>query len=387
MLTETPDALVIGLGAMGSAIAYQLAKRGVNVIGIDQFAPPHSHGSTHGETRITRQAIGEGAEFVPLVLRSHMLWREIEVESSEALLTTCGGLILARDDNASYVHGQADFLANTFHNAEKFNIPHEKLDAREIAKRYPQFMLQGDEIGYFEPGAGYLNPEACIRAQLQSAQQRGAILHQNEKVVSINTANGKTIVETNHRRFAAGVTIVAAGAWASQLLPALSPSLTVRRQVLYWFALDGDTSYAPANMPIFIWAWGTTAADTFYGFPQIGNERVIKVATAQLLTTTDPNMVNRIVHDDEVREMFQRHLDGRLHDVSARCIKSATCLYTSTADGNFIIDRLPNSDDMIVVSACSGHGFKHSAAIGEAVAAMAISGNTPDVLRPFAWTK
>ena len=387
MKTETPDALVIGLGAMGSATVYQLAKRGVKVVGVDRFAPPHAHGSTHGETRITREAIGEGAQFVPLAMRSHRLWREIEHETGETLLTACGGLVIARAGQQSWMHEQRDFFGNTVRAAETFGIAHERLSANDIAARFPQFVLQGDECGYFEPGAGYLVPEACVRAQLSLASQHGAELRTGETVQTVTRANGQTTIETDRARYRPGVTIVCAGPWMPQLLPQLATSLAVRRQVLYWFERESTDTSTPASRekPIFIWHWGDGADDVFYGFPEIDSGGAIKVATEQCETLTTPETVNREVTQDEIAAMHARHVAGRLRGVSARCVKAVTCLYTSTQGANFIIDRLPHSPDTIVVSACSGHGFKHSAAIGEAVATMAADAcDTPDVLKPFA---
>jgi sarcosine oxidase len=392
MKTEHPDVLVIGLGAMGSATVYQLAKRGVNVVGIDQFTPPHAHGSTHGETRITRQAIGEGTQFVPLAIRSHQLWREMEVATGESLFTACGGLIIARKGLASRMHEQSDFLGNTMRAAAAYGIAHECLDASEIAARYPQFVLQGDESGYFEPGAGYLAPEACIRSQLALATARGADLQFGETVRNIARVQGQTIIETDRTRFAPSTTIVCAGPWLPELLPWTAPSLTVRRQVLYWFERDATSlaahakyfSYQPKDFPIFIWHWGDGADDVFYGFPEIADAGAIKVATEQHAVSTTPRSVMREVAEEEVIAMHDRHIAGKLRGIGAHCIKALTCLYTDAAGANFIIDRLPEAPDTIVVSACSGHGFKHSAAIGEAVAAMAVDVETPPVLRPFA---
>ena len=388
MKTEHPDVLVIGLGAMGSATAYQLAKLGVKVIGVDQYTPPHPHGSTHGETRITREAIGEGAQFVPLAMRSHQLWREIEAQTGQTLLTTCGGLIIARADQPSRLHEQSDFLGNTIRAAEAFGIPHERLNANEIAARFPQFVLQGDECGYFEPGAGYLEPEACVRTQLSLATQHGADLRFGEKVRSVVHMGRQTIVKTDCTRYAPRITIVSVGPWAPQLLPTLAESLTVRRQVLYWFERDSSRqepfSYLPRDFPVFIWHWGDGPDDVFYGFPQLAGATTIKVATEQHTATTTPETVRRDVAEVEIATMHARHIEGKLRGIGARCAKAVTCLYTNAADANFIVDRLPEAPDTIVVSACSGHGFKHSAALGEAVATMAASGGTPAVLQPFA---
>lgn len=388
MKTEHPDVLVIGLGAMGSATVYQLAKLGVKVIGVDQYTPPHPHGSTYGETRITREAIGEGEQFVPLAMRSHQLWREIEAQSGNTLLTACGGLIIARVGQASRLHEQSDFLGNTIRAAETFGIPHERLNANEIAARFPQFVLQGDECGYLEPGAGYLVPEACVRAQLSLATQHGADLRFGEKVRGVARVGRRTIVETDCTRYAPGVTIVSAGPWAPQLLPAVAESLTVRRQVLYWFERNGTRadsySYLSRDFPIFIWHWGEAADDVFYGFPQMDGATAIKVATEQHTSSTAPDTVRRDVTEVEIATMHARHIEGKLRGIGTSCTKALTCLYTNAPGANFIIDRLPEAPDTIVVSACSGHGFKHSAAIGEAVAIMATTGGAPAVLQPFA---
>ena len=388
MKTEHPAVLVIGLGAMGSAVVYQLAKCGVKVIGIDQFTPPHVYGSTHGETRITRQAIGEGSQFVPLAMRSHQLWREIEAESGQTLLTACGGLIMARNGSASRMHGQTDFLGNTIRAAKQFGIPHEQLDASAIASRFRQFILQGDETGYFEPGAGYLAPEACVAAQLMLAARLGADIRFGETVLRDARAGSQSIVETDQSNFEAGATVVTAGPWLPQLVSALKDRVTVRRQVLYWFGTEprmaNEVAHRWHDAPIFIWHWGDGADDVFYGFPEIGDSGSIKVATEQHTVSTTPDAVRREVGEDEIAAMYSQHVAGRLLGVGSQCARTATCLYTNAPQANFIIDRLPDMPDTIVVSACSGHGFKHSAAIGEAVAAMAVSSQTPQVLLPFA---
>jgi sarcosine oxidase len=157
----------------------------------------------------------------------------------------------------------------------------------------------------------------------------------------------------------------------------------VQRQVLHWFPLAGDIGYQPSKCPVYIWHWGDGPNDVFYGFPQAGSEQSIKVATEQSSHTTTPEAVERYVSPAESAAMFQTHIRDRLRGIDGAVLRTATCLYSTTADANFIIDRLPNQRDTIVVSACSGHGFKHSAAIGEALATMAVSGETPKLLQPF----
>src|SRR5690348_17172981 len=175
------DVAIAGLGAIGSAALLQLARRGARVIGFDQFDPPHAFGSSGGDTRVTRLAIGEGDHLTPLVMRSHDLWRQIEKETGADLLSQVGGLIISSDLNAAETHVQG-FFNNTIAAAEKFGIPHQMLNAREIRVRYPQLNVGADEQGYFEPSAGFVRPEACIGAQLALAKMLGAEMHPNEPV-------------------------------------------------------------------------------------------------------------------------------------------------------------------------------------------------------------
>ena len=180
MVRNNVDTIVLGLGAMGSAAIYQLAKRGHRVLGIDQFSPPHDYGSSHGETRIIRQAIGEGEEYVPLALRSYELWREIEREAGKELLVITGGLILENRQSNAMMHNRRNFLTRTIQCATQFNIRHEILEPQDIRKRYPQFAVT-NEFGYFEYETGYLRPELCIQAQLELAKRHGANLQTSEK--------------------------------------------------------------------------------------------------------------------------------------------------------------------------------------------------------------
>src|SRR6266576_1649644 len=189
------DVLVLGLGAMGSAAAFQLAKRGQKLLGLDQFAPPHRLGSSHGETRITRLAIGEGEHYTPLVLRSHELWREIEKETGADLLTITGGLVISSTARTAKLHVDG-FFSNTVAAAEKYRIPHQILSAEDIRRRFPPFHVREDEIGYYEPSAGFLRPEACIEAQLQLARKYGAVIHVNEKVLHFQASTDEVTVTT-----------------------------------------------------------------------------------------------------------------------------------------------------------------------------------------------
>src|ERR1044072_7169290 len=234
------DAIVVGLGAMGSAAVYQLAKRGAKVLGIDRFRPPHDLGSSHGETRITRQAIGEGEEYVPLAIRSYEIWREIEAETgteSGGLLTVSGGLVMASTVNTNSLHGSGNFLGQTISCAEKYGIKHSVLAADEIRRQFPQFAINRDEIGYYENEAGFLRPENCIKAQLELAQKYGAEIHFAEKVLSFDGNE----VATEKGKYPAARIIISAGPWVNEFVSEEYWDIfKIYRQVLYWFQLRED---------------------------------------------------------------------------------------------------------------------------------------------------
>ena len=370
------DAIVIGLGAMGSAALYQLAKRGKAVLGIDQFSPPHSHGSTHGESRIIRKAIGEGEQYVPIVLRSYELFREIEKEAAVELLTITAGLTLQSPKSAGVLHGRPDFLDQAVGCARKFHIKHEVLEAQDIRKRYPQFAVT-DERGYFEYETGFLRPELCVQAQLGLARKYGAIVQTDEKVVSAAPAGSSEVaVRASHAVYAAEKVIVTAGPWTAELLPAAyGQYFKVYRQVIYWFAIRNDlrSSFGPGQFPIFIWIFDKGPTFGFYGFPSLDG-RTIKLASEQYNVVTAPDTQHRAVSDTEKQAAYADYIDGRLPGLSERCESALTCLYTTTPDANFVIDFHPDCERIIVASPCSGHGFKHSAAIGEILADLVIDG-------------
>jgi sarcosine oxidase len=378
-MSRSYDVVVVGIGAMGSAVVYQLAKAGARVLGIDRFTPPHVHGSTHGDSRITRLAVGEGAAYVPLAIRSHELWREIEALTGEELLTVTGGAVISAPGGRGQ-HGADDFLATTIATAQAYGIAHELLDSAALAERLPPFVLRGDERGVFEPSAGFVSPERAVAAQWRLAREHGAELRTGERVVSA----GERRVVTDAGTYTAATIVLAAGPWLAELRPELASAFTVSRQVLHWFALAPGTYEAHRALPVFIWITGDGPEEFFYGFPAIdGPNGGLKVASEHFQTTTTPAACRRMVTAEESRQLHARFLARRLPGLRARTVRATTCLYTSTADSGFAIGAHPGDASLLIVSACSGHGFKHSAAIGEAVAQLALTGDSAIDLSPF----
>ena len=370
--------IVLGLGAMGSAAVYQIAKRGGKVLGIDQYSSPHHYGSTHGESRIIRKAIGEGEQYMPLVLRAYELWRDIERETEQELLTTTGGLVLETRQSEAVMHGRHNFLEQTISCADKFNIRHEILEPQDIKQRWPQFAVT-NELGYFEYDAGYLRPESCIEAQLRLAGKYGATIQMNEKVISITPkGNSGVTVKTDRAIYQTEKLIVSAGPWLRQFLPPVYRQFfKVYRQVMYWFVIKEDSrpTFALESLPIFIWIFTKGGDFGFYGFPTLDG-KTIKLASEQYTVETTPDHVDRAVSEEEKQTMYAKYIRGRLPGLSNQCDAAVSCLYTTTPDANFVIDYLPGNDQIIVASPCSGHGFKHSAAIGEVISELILAGKS-----------
>lgn len=378
------DVIIVGLGAMGSAATYQLAKSGVTVLAIDAHNPPHTLGSTHGDTRITRLAIAEGAEYVPLVLRSQQIWREIELETGYKLLIECGGLIMSVP-NKQEKHGVSNFLQQTIKTADQFDIEHTELSAAEIHSRYPQFNLVGNEYGYYENQAGYLRPEECVRAQIELAKKYGATINSNERVLSFTANDSGVTVVTNKSTYKANKMILTAGPWINDLLPEYETIFKIYRQVQYWFALKDKSQYDAYNkLPVFIWSYGEKSDDFIYGFPAIdGPNGGLKIASESYVNETTPETVLREVSKAEISAMYKK-IEVRIPGLSQDCIKAIVCLYTVTPDNKFVIDFLPKHKNVIVASPCSGHGFKHSAAIGEILMQLATQGKSKIDISSFA---
>lgn len=389
------DVIVVGLGALGAATLYQLSQRGARVLGIDQFAPPHDQGSSHGDSRITRLAVGEGDEYVPFVQRSHAIWRELEARTGKPLMTTTGGLILAPRDRVAEHHGKADFVRRTIASAERFGIAHEVLDAAGIRARFPQFHLQGDEIGYHERDAGFVRPEDAIGAQLAVARASGAQTRTGERVQSVEpVGNGDTVrVRTDSASFTADRVVIAAGAWLPEFLGRQARAdwqadFSVHRQVMHWFDTGSAAAdFSPGRFPIFIWMFGDGQEDYMYGFPSSDPAQpALKVATEQYVAATTPDTIDRTVSPEESAAMYRERVAGRFPQIGGRALKARACMYTVTPDRRFVIDALDGLPQVLIASACSGHGFKHSAGLGEAIAEQVLGRTSTHGLdlRPFA---
>jgi len=350
------DVLIAGLGAMGSSAAYHLSRRGVRVCGFDRFSPPHTMGSSHGQSRIIREAYYEDPVYVPMVRRAYGLWRELEREVAQPLLLQTGGLNIGLPDSGLVAGARAS--------AERYGLEHEVLAAPEIRRRFPAFRPEPDMVALYEPRAGILFPEACVQAHLARARACGAQLHPDDPVLHWQAGADGVSVRTGAGSYRADQLIVTAGAWAGQLLADLDPVLAVERQVAFWFDPKSSPGhFSAANCPVHLWQFDD---DRFaYGFPDLGSG--VKIACHQTGFVGSPDSLSRDVAADEVEGMrsivrrFLPEADGGFRSAVA-------CLYTNTPDGHFWIDRHPLHANVLIASPCSGHGFKFASVIGEILA-------------------
>jgi sarcosine oxidase len=278
---RSADVVVVGLGAVGSAVLYQLADRGIDAIGIDRFAPPHDHGSSHGESRITRLAVSEGPEYVPFARRSHELWRKIGALTGQTLIEEVGAVFLSPADTEIDSHG-GHFVERALSVARRFGVEHERLDEVALARRFPQFNIAGPMLGYYEKTGGFVRPEACIAAQLLLATRAGAAMELGVAAEDFVEETGRVRIITNGDDLLATRVVVAAGAWLPKLIGGPFARLKVSRQVLFWFTVTEPDLWDKKRCPIFIWPNGTRPEDLFYGFPMAAPELRVR-STGRML--------------------------------------------------------------------------------------------------------
>lgn len=367
------DVAIVGLGAMGAAAAHRLAARGRRVVAFDRHHPPHTLGSTHGESRIIREAYAEDPAYVPLVQRAYELWREIERDSGLTLLRESGGLMIGRPESGT--------VSGALLSAREHSLPHEVLDAAEAGRRFPAFALDAGEVAVFEPRAGVLSVEACLEAQLTLAARCGADLRLDTTVESWRVGGDGVEVTAHGEHIHAERLVLAAGPWLPGLLDGFTLPLTIERQVMAWFEPSHHAErFEAGRLPIYIWEH--TPHRTIYGVPRSASG--VKVAIHHEGEATTPAAVRREVKTSDI-EAIRTLVRHRLPGLDGELRRSEVCIYTNTPDEHFVIGAHPRHPAVLLASPCSGHGFKFSPAIGELLADLA-TGETPrvaiDLFRP-----
>lgn len=365
-------AAVIGLGAMGSAALWQLAQEGVDVTGFEQFFPGHSLGSSHGESRIIRQAYFEDPQYVPLVLRAYELWAELEQRSGRGVLVPTGGLMLGA--------AESEVVSGALLSAREHGLRHELLDAAEIHRRFPAFHPDSDWFGVHEPDAGALRPELAIATAVEAARSLGAKVNLGVQVAGLDEHPGGVTVRTTEGDLEVDRAIIAAGAWNPEFAQFAAVPLAVERQVPVWFTPADPAPFAVGRFPVYL---VEAQGIQYYGFPSMDG-RTVKAARHHEGTLTRAAEIDRVATPEDldvVRDFAAHYLPG----LGRRVTQAVVCMYTNTPDRHFAVGYAPGSERIVLLGGFSGHGFKFAPAVGEAAKDLLLQGEARlrlDLFRP-----
>ena len=359
------DVIVVGVGGMGSAACWQLARRGQRVLGLERFDIPNAMGSSHGISRIIRLPYYEHPAYVPLLLRAYELWDEIERASGQTLLVTTGSIDGGIEDDPLF---QGALTSARLH-----ALPHAVLTGTEVNARFPGYRLEAAARAVFQPRGGLLASERAIVAHVMAAQAEGATIHARERVLAWEAAGDGVVVRTDRGEYRAGRLVLTAGAWMADLLPELRGVAVPERQVLAWLQPHRPELFSPARFPVFNLQ---VPEGRYYGFPvyEVPGFKFGRYHHRMEATTADA--MRRDVDAED--EALLRHFGTRYFpDGCGPTMALRTCMFTNTPDEHFIVDHHPAHEQVVVASPCSGHGYKFCSVIGEIVADLATgNGNT-----------
>ena len=363
-MNEHFDCIVIGIGGIGSAASYFASQKNWSVLGIEQFSPAHNLGSSHGQSRIIRQAYFEHPSYVPLVLRAYQAWANIEQESENQLFYRTGLLQVGWPDN--------EVIQGVQTSAEQHNLPVENLSAADCAKRFPQFTMPDDQIGVFESTAGYLLVEECVKSMIELAAKQGAQFLFEQKVDSVEFKNDQFIVQVGEKKFIGDRLVISAGAWANTLLNDLGIPLQVIAKHQHWFQFENESLFE--NSPVYLFE---TDQGYFYGFPKIGN-RGFKVAEhTSGSTVSNPHQLDRSLCETDLKRVSD-FVNQRLRANHAVHCEHSLCMYTMSVDEHFVIDRHPEIPKLVFACGMSGHGFKFTPVVGRHLVSLLDDANWKD---------
>lgn len=361
---KTYDAIVVGTGSMGSAAAYEFARRGLRVLALDQFDVPNLLGASVGITRIIRLAYSEHPKYVPLLRRSYERWRDLEKVSSERLLFITGGIDAGLEGSAT--------ITGSLRSCREHALPHEVMSSADLNRRFPGYRLPAAMAAVYQPDGGFLMSERCVVAHVNAALAHGAEVHGRELVHDWDVASGHVVVTTEHARYEAGALVLAAGPWTPNLSPDLGPKVVAERQVLLWAQPRRPEYYAVDRFPIFNME---APEGRFYGFPvhSVPGFKIGKYHHRHESVQADS--VDRTCYPEDeavLRDGIQKYFP----DADGPTLAMKVCMFTNTPDEHFIIDRHPNAQNVIIAAGFSGHGFKFCSVVGEIVADLATQGST-----------
>jgi sarcosine oxidase len=367
------DVIVIGVGSMGSSACYFLSKRGYKVLGLEQFDIPHEQGSHAGQSRIIRKAYFEHPDYVPLLTRAYDNWNALEEETNSKIYYRTGLVYSGRPEDP--------VIKGVKESASLYQVPVEKLDTQWLTKTFPQFRIPLHFEALLEPDAGFVTPERAILIYTEQAIRNGATIHTKEKVMDWEKIGNSIMVTTHGNKYQCRKLVITAGAWAGKMIPGFHQQLKITRQTIAWVKPNKWDQFSYGRFPCWLFADDESALGVYYGFPilpvaEFGGPIGLKVAHHYPDTVTDPDQVNREIGAKDV-EKLRYILDKYFPDAFTSVLSTKTCLYANSPDENFIIDKLPDYEDHVVI-ACgfSGHGFKFVSVVGEILTDLALEGKT-----------
>lgn len=370
---ERYDVIVAGVGGMGSAAVMELAARGAHVLGLERAGIPNSTGSSHGVNRIIRLAYAEDPRYVPLLRRAYERWRELERAAGEQLLYVTGGVDAGTPDSRT--------IRGSLESIRQHDLPHEVLSASELHGRFPGYQLPDDMQAVYQPDAGFVASERAIVAHVRQAHINGAEIHGNEPVVKWAADGDGVKVHTPKATYRAKQLVIAAGAWVGKFVPQYAPHFVPERQVLMWSQPKHPEFFALGNFPIFVLEG---PEGRFYGFPEFGIPGFKIGRYHHLGEVVDPDNFNREGFAPQDEAVLRAGIRRYFPDADGPTLSLATCMFTNTRDEHFVIDRLPGVPQILLVSPCSGHGYKFASVMGEIVADLVLDGGTHFDLSMFA---
>jgi sarcosine oxidase len=366
------DVIVLGVGSMGSAACYYLAREGLRVLGIEQYSIPNHLSSHAGQSRIVRKAYFEHPDYVPLLQLAYKGWKELEEATGKQVYYETG-LLYA---------GQAEsmLLKGVVRSAAQYNIALHHVAPGQLHNQLPHIQLPANYVAFVEPEAGFVRPELAVQLFAQGALQNGAQLHSKERVLNWSMGSKTVQVTTNKGTYTAAKIIITTGAWTAGLLPALSHILAVTRQTMAWLKAKNPDRFRLGKMPCWMIA-DTDHAGVLYGFPQLGSLDAadpggFKMAHHHPGTGATADTVRRMVEPGEdavLRQVFERYFPHQY----AGTLQMKTCMYTNTPDQHFLLGKLPGyGADILLAAGFSGHGFKFVPAVGRIMCDLVTKGKT-----------
>ena len=357
------DVVIIGGGSMGIATAYYLAKANQKVLVVDQFTVPNIYGSHHGETRILRLGYGNGGTYVPLVKESLALWKELEEETGRTLYNQTGAI--------SVGYPGSNFVKETIDSSIKYNLEHEKLDAKSLMERWPGITVPDDYVACYDPNSGFLYSEECILAYKEKCKKLGVTILENQPVLDLQITDKEVTVLTADTTFVARKAVVTAGAWIPKLLPDLELEIKPLRKTFGWFETSEENLYG-SQFPCYV--FDTHDVGHYYGFPDF-NGKGLKIGRMDLGEVVDPDELNRDFDSTPKEEADLRSFLSRyMPQANGHLNAGKVCLFSMTPDEDFIIDFHPQHENVLIAGGFSGHGFKFASAIGKTLCELAVQG-------------